>query len=84
MMGYRLGKAKFNKDKENRYLLMSLLLPIVWHGAFDFILLAHTTDWEWYMIPFMGLLWLQSMWKVERANAVSPYRTLFREDKVKI
>lgn len=84
LMGYRFGKAKFNPSQERKFLALALLLPMLWHGAFDYILMEFTEKWYLIMIPFMGLLWLQSMWKVERANSVSPYRTVYREDEVKI
>lgn len=84
MMGYYMGKAKFVPQKQRRYLWMSLLLPIVWHGAFDYILLVFKTGWIWIMIPVMTFLWLRSIWRVDRANAHSPLRVMNVDEKIKM
>jgi protease PrsW len=83
MMGFYLGKAKFTPGKSQKYLWFSLLLPIVWHGLFDYILLVTKSYWVWFMIPFMTVLWIRTLWKVERANARSPLRIVHREEEVK-
>lgn len=84
MMGYYMGKAKFVRHKQTRYLWISLLLPIVWHGAFDYILLIFKTGWIWIMIPLMTFLWLRSIWRVDRANAHSPLRVVTADEKIKM
>jgi RsiW-degrading membrane proteinase PrsW (M82 family) len=84
MMGYYLGKAKFNPDQSYKYMWASLLLPIFWHGSFDYVLLVAKSYWAWFMIPFMTYLWIRTLWKVERANARSPLRAIQREEEVKI
>ncbi|WNR42471.1 glutamic-type intramembrane protease PrsW [Paenibacillus roseipurpureus] len=81
MMGYYMGKAKFVPDKQRRYLWFSLLFPIVWHGTFDYILLIFKTAWIWIMIPLMIFLWLRSIWRVDRANALSPLRAVTIDEK---
>jgi RsiW-degrading membrane proteinase PrsW (M82 family) len=83
MMGYYLGKAKFMPDKAGRYLTLSLALPIVWHGAFDYILLQAKSHWLWLMAPLMGYLWIFSLGRVQRANARSPLRALGEEEEIK-
>jgi RsiW-degrading membrane proteinase PrsW (M82 family) len=45
IMGYFLGLAKFNPSYKNRYLFLSVIFPVLFHGAFDFFL-------------FMGNSWL--------------------------
>lgn len=84
MMGYYLGKAKFAPDKARRYLWFSLLLPIFWHGLFDYLLLLFKTNWVWVMIPVMTFLWIRTIWRVDRANEHSPLRIASREDKIKV
>ncbi len=84
MMGYYLGKAKFIPHKARRYLWMSLLLPILWHGLFDYILLLFKTNWIWIMIPVMSFLWIRTIWRVDRANAHSPLRIATAEEKIKV
>lgn len=54
-MGYYLSKYKFEsaKIKKRQYLIISFLFPIVFHGAFDFILMI---DKKWSIIIFMVYL----------------------------
>jgi RsiW-degrading membrane proteinase PrsW (M82 family) len=40
-MGYFAGKAKFNPNKEGRYLLLGLLFAILLHGTYDFLIFMH-------------------------------------------
>lgn len=82
VMGYYLGRAKFTPGKAQAFLWLSLLLPIIWHGLFDYILLTARTYWVWIMIPFMTYLWIRALWKVDQANSRSPFRVIHRGDKV--
>lgn len=84
MMGYHLGRAKFMRSRETRHLTLSLLLPVFYHGVFDYILLDAQRYWLWLMLPLMLFLWGRSMWKLNRANDISPFRGFIREEEVKI
>ncbi|TVY11586.1 glutamic-type intramembrane protease PrsW [Paenibacillus cremeus] len=84
IMGYHLGKAKFSPDGGNKHLLLALVLPLFWHGVFDYTMLVTKTYWIWFMVPLMAFLWMRSLWKVNRANAKSPLRVIHPEDQVKI
>ncbi|MBP1988919.1 glutamic-type intramembrane protease PrsW [Paenibacillus eucommiae] len=84
MMGYYLGKAKFTSIHSLKYKWLALLLPIFWHGSFDYILLEAKSYWLWFMIPFMVYLWTRTLWKVEKANAHSSLRVIQRDEKFKI
>lgn len=84
IMGYHLGRAKFDSQRGKKHLIYSLLLPIFWHGVFDYILLTTKTYWIWFMVPLMSYLWVRSLWKVNRANAKSPLRVVHPEEQVKI
>ncbi|TFE29964.1 glutamic-type intramembrane protease PrsW [Cohnella luojiensis] len=83
-MGYSLGKAKFSAGKSVKvHLWLALLLPIIWHGGYDFLLITVPPTWIWLVVPFMFLLWFGGMRKVNSANAVSPFRFIKREEEVK-
>ncbi|RTE10486.1 glutamic-type intramembrane protease PrsW [Paenibacillus whitsoniae] len=84
MMGYYMGKAKFSPNHRYRYLWFSMLLPMLWHGGFDYILLVFKTSWVWVMLPFMALLWIRSLWRVNRANSYSPLHTVTVDEKIKM
>jgi RsiW-degrading membrane proteinase PrsW (M82 family) len=59
LMGYYLGKAKFSPvlRKQRLYLVLSLGIPVLLHGTYDFILMIGGTVWPWLMVPFMLFLW---------------------------
>jgi RsiW-degrading membrane proteinase PrsW (M82 family) len=84
IMGYYLGKAKFTPQHAYKYMWASLLLPIFWHGSFDYVLIIAKSYWAWCMIPFMTYLWVRTLWKVDRANARSPLRVIQHEEEVKM
>ena len=42
VMGYWLGMAKFNKEREKAYLTKGVLLAIFFHGLFNFLLLTRS------------------------------------------
>ncbi|ANE47988.1 peptidase [Paenibacillus swuensis] len=83
VMGYYLGKAKFTGQR-NKFIAYSLLLPVIWHGLFDYILLSSEQYWAWFIFPFMLILWIRSMRNVNTANARSPFRWLKREEEIKL
>jgi RsiW-degrading membrane proteinase PrsW (M82 family) len=84
VMGYYFGKAKFSKSEQNKYLLLSLALPIFWHGLFDYILLMIKTNWFWFIVPLMVLLWTRGLWKVNHANSSSPFRGIKNEEDIRM
>jgi RsiW-degrading membrane proteinase PrsW (M82 family) len=42
LMGYYIGKAKFNKEKESQLITKGIILAILFHGLYDFLLLTET------------------------------------------
>lgn len=42
LMGYYIGRAKFNKEKEKQLIIKGILLAVVLHGLYDFLLLTKT------------------------------------------
>lgn len=75
IMGYYLGRAKFSEGRRShKFLLFSLLLPVFWHGVYDWILNYTTQYWIWYIIPLMAFLWFGGIGKMYRANDRSPFR----------
>ncbi|WP_138753473.1 glutamic-type intramembrane protease PrsW [Paenibacillus sinopodophylli] len=85
MMGYYLGKAKFAPaNKRNYFLVISLLLPVLLHGTYDWIMITVRTNWMWFIIPFMIVLWVWGLRKMNHATSRSPFRFLVREDEIKL
>jgi RsiW-degrading membrane proteinase PrsW (M82 family) len=83
VMGYHLGIAKFRSSRKRTMLALSLALPLLYHGVFDYLLLRLHAHWLWLMVPLMLLLWIRSIWKVNQANAKSPLRLIKLEEEIK-
>ncbi|WP_150271014.1 glutamic-type intramembrane protease PrsW [Paenibacillus tepidiphilus] len=85
IMGYHMGRAKFSiSGRKKGSLAISLLLPWLWHGIYDFILSTSPNYWIWYIVPLMALLWYGGMGKVAQANNRSPFKLLKREEEVNL
>lgn len=74
MMGYYIGLAKFDSNKEKFYLLQSFLLPVSFHILYNFILYQTFINWYLIMIPFLGALWWIGLKKIKIASNLSPFK----------
>ena len=54
LMGYYLAMAKYNPENRKRYLIYSLVIPMLAHGVFDYILMLTSSLSE--AIPFIGVV----------------------------
>ncbi|MFP3793261.1 glutamic-type intramembrane protease PrsW [Bacillus subtilis] len=71
IMGFYLGKARFSADKARvKWLTLSLVVPSLLHGSYDFILTA-LSNWIYYMLPFMLFLWWFGLRKAKKARSVN-------------
>lgn len=68
MMGFYIGKAKF-QGRKRFYLTLSFLLPVALHGTYDVILLTQE-KWAYYMVPFMLMLWWMALRKVKQVKEI--------------
>lgn len=67
-MGYYLSLAKFSPDPEvaRKYFSQSLLIPMLFHGTFNFILLAQIHILMVLFIPFVIYMWVVNLRKLNR------------------
>ncbi|WLR53121.1 glutamic-type intramembrane protease PrsW [Bacillus tianshenii] len=69
VMGYYLGIGKFKEKAHKRlWLLLSLFIPVLLHGTYDYILIKIEKYWIYAIVPFMILLWMLALRKVKIAN----------------
>ncbi|WP_226034664.1 glutamic-type intramembrane protease PrsW [Aquibacillus saliphilus] len=68
IMGYYLGKSKFNTLRPRLSLALALIIPVSLHGSYDYILETVTSIWMLVIIPFMIVLWILGLRKVKIAN----------------
>ena len=58
-----MGKAKLmkrigNKVREKRYIIVSLIIPIIFHGFFDFLLLTENENALIIFFAFVAFLYI--------------------------
>jgi protease PrsW len=70
IMGFYLGKAKFTEGKKAKWVIISLLLPFILHGFYDFILISQE-NWLYIILPFMIFLWWFGLRKVKIARILT-------------
>ncbi|MBY0122566.1 glutamic-type intramembrane protease PrsW [Bacillus sp. S/N-304-OC-R1] len=70
IMGYYIGKGKFSATSKGKWLILSLLIPVLLHGTYDFILMTQE-NWMLIMFPFMIFLWWLGLRKVKKARELS-------------
>ncbi len=73
--GYYFGLAKLNnsigyKKKTIIFLILSLFVPVVLHGLFDFLLLISDNMVSWTFYCFVSILYIASYFNVRKISAV--------------
>lgn len=65
-MGYYLSLWKYatNPAMKARYRIKSLLVPVLLHGVFDFILMIKVTGVTALFVPFLVYMWYTSIKKI--------------------
>ncbi|MGP4082176.1 glutamic-type intramembrane protease PrsW [Pseudalkalibacillus sp. R45] len=73
IMGYYLsrGKSSDNKRVKQSFILASLVVPIFFHGFYDYIILSLMKKWVLVMLPFMIFLWWLGLRKIKYAQDMS-------------
>lgn len=70
IMGYFLGMAKFRPEQRRKYMILSLVCPMLAHGLFDYLLMLSSAfsenNLEWMgTLLFIVFLYLDvKMWKI--------------------
>ncbi|WP_113672238.1 PrsW family glutamic-type intramembrane protease [Vallitalea guaymasensis] len=67
-MGYYLSLAKFGESERQRkyYLRLSLWIPVLLHGLYDYILMSKSSNLFIIFIPFVIFLWSYNLRKLNR------------------
>lgn len=81
-MGYYISKYKFAKEnKKSKYLIYAIIIPILFHGVFDFILMI---EYRWAIIVFIVyiiFLWKVNLDKLDTYRLYSKIRFYKRKNK---
>lgn len=74
-MGYYLGIAKFVRQPyKSRYFRRGLIVPVILHGIYDFILLSQRYYIMSVFVIYMIYLWKRGMRNVRELVECSPYK----------
>jgi len=67
-MGYYLGIAHMYTELRSKYLLRALLVPIILHGIYDFILMVEI---GWLLLLFIPYVILLYVWGMKKMKVLS-------------
>lgn len=73
-MGYYVGRAKFSPWAKRRYLITALLLPVLLHGTYNWLLGTARAELVYLVIPLSFFMWYSALRQVRRAHERSPFR----------
>jgi RsiW-degrading membrane proteinase PrsW (M82 family) len=79
-MGYYLGIARMYKELKGPYLARALLVPILLHGIYDFILMVEVGWLLLLFIPYVIALYIMGMKKMKEHSDTSVFKPLEEEE----
>jgi len=74
IMGYHFGLARFYPNERSWRFFLALLIPILLHGIYDFILMSGHPSLLFVFIPFLIFLWLFGFRRIRQLSDRSIYR----------
>ena len=74
VIGYYFGLAKFYPKFRGVYLILAFFLPFVFHGLYDFLLMANSTFFLSIFIPLFIYFWIIGFRKISIASDASVFR----------
>ncbi|UOR12443.1 glutamic-type intramembrane protease PrsW [Halobacillus amylolyticus] len=66
LMGFYMGKAKFSSDHRKTHIFLAFMIPFMLHSFYGYFVV--TNEWLYYVIPFMIILWMVGVRKINVAN----------------
>ena len=79
-MGYYLGIAHMYKELKGPYLARALLVPILLHGIYDFILMVEVGWLLLLFIPYVIVLYVMGMKKMKEHSDTSVFKPMEEEE----
>lgn len=77
IMGYHLGNAKFYLSNRWAHLSKAFLLPLWWHGLYDFLIIGRKPVFLLIFIPVLVYLWINGFTKMKELSSTSVFRNDF-------
>lgn len=79
-MGYYLGIARMYSELRKEYLRKAILIPIVLHGIYDFILMVEVGWLLMLFIPYVIYLYVMGIKKIRILSNASVFKPLDEEE----
>ena len=76
MMGYQFGLARFYPKERWWRLFLAILLPVLLHGIYDFILMSGYPYLLVIFLPYLIFLWLFGFRRIRQLSERSIYRRI--------
>ncbi len=73
-MGYYLGEAKFAVSKRLLFMILAIIIPIILHGFYDFILFSRNTYMLLILLPFLIYLWYSNFRRMKKHSDDSVFK----------
>jgi RsiW-degrading membrane proteinase PrsW (M82 family) len=83
-MGFYFGLARFNPEKVSRYLWLAILMPILLHGFYDFILMSENGYLLLLFIPFLVYLWIAGFRKMKAHSRNSVFKDGIPKEEISV
>jgi RsiW-degrading membrane proteinase PrsW (M82 family) len=77
VMGFHLGNAKFYISNRWIHLLKAFLMPVWWHGLYDFLIMSRSPVFLLIFIPVLICLWINGFMKMKELSSTSVFRNDF-------
>ena len=74
VMGYYFGLAKFNFVRRTGYLILAFLMPFIFHGLYNFLLMSNSPVLLTLFIPIFIYFWIGGFKKMSIASDASSFR----------
>ena len=74
VMGYHFGIARFYRAKRMMQLFLAFSMPFIWHGVYDFLLMAQRPVLLVLFIPVLIYFWINGFRKMKQLSQASIYR----------
>lgn len=67
-MGFYFGMAKFTEKRRNIYFMLALLMPFLFHGLYDFLLMSNSPVLLTVFIPVFVYFWITGFRKMSKLS----------------
>lgn len=76
-MGQYFARARYYKKSRSEFFFYSLMIPVILHGIYDFILMSKHPKLLLLFIPYIIFLWINGFKKINKLSEQS--KSLFKE-----